>query len=175
MKWFFLLLISGFNLASASSLPITLEREEQVANVVLTARAEVRVIAPLLRSSIVTNALRRVLVEHHVRVLILADADLIQDRSSYIPALSVLASRHHPVQVRLLRGITRAVLIVDQARVMLGPLVTEPATFGLKPTRLLMDTTEARVQTKAFQSQWQRAKPWSLELQNPRFATGGKP
>jgi hypothetical protein len=166
MKWFLLLLISSFNLASANSLPITFDREEQVANVVLTARAEVRVIAPLLRSSIVTN---------HVRVYILAGADLIQDRSSYIPALSVLASRHHPIQVRLLRSITRAVLIVDQARVVFGPLVTEPATFGLKPTRLVMDTTEARVQAKTFQNQWQRAKPWSLELQNPRFATGGKP
>jgi hypothetical protein len=38
-----------------------------------------------------------------------------------------------------------------------------------------MDATEAQGQVKAFQSQWQRAKPWSLELQNPKFLTGGKP
>jgi hypothetical protein len=168
-----LLLISS--LVQANSIPIELHSENDVAKIVLSTRAQVFVLAPQLHSKVVANALRRIAVEDHVRVLILCDASLITDRSSFIPALSYLQQRRHPIEVRLLKRISQSSLIVDDARAVFGPLVMESWTYGLKPTRLVLDTTQSLEQSKHFWAQWKRAKPWRFETNNPRFTTGGKP
>ena len=171
----FLALFLVSSLAQANSIPIELHSENDVAKVVLSARAQVFVLVPQLHSKIVANALRRIAVEGHVRVLILCDASLITDRSSFIPTLSYLQQRQHPIEVRLLERITQTSLIVDDARAVFGPLVMESWTYGLKPTRLILDTAKSLEQSKHFWMQWKRAKPWTFETSNPRFTTGGKP
>ena len=88
--------------------------------------------------------------------------------------LSVLGTRKLPVEVRLLRDVTRATLIVDESRTVFGALIAAPESFGLPPTRLVNDETETRVQAQMFAGQWQRATPWSYRIAPTRFTNGGQ-
>jgi hypothetical protein len=163
------------SLGYATGIPVVLEREADVARVITAARHEVLVTAPSLRSRAVANALREVVVQGGVRVLILCDAKRVAEPSSFVPALSLLKGRSSQLEVRVLRGVNQAHLIVDGTRVVFGALVAAPWTHGLEPTRLVMDVAEARTQARAFFVQWRRALPWLLTIRPPRFTSGGSP
>jgi hypothetical protein len=168
-----LLVLSG--LGYATGIPVVLEREADVARVITAARHEVLVTAPSLRSRAVANALREAVVQSGVRVLILCDAKQVAEPSSFVPALSLLKGRGLQLEVRVLRGVRRANLIVDGTRVVFGALVAAPWTYGLEPTRLVMDAAEAQTQTRAFFAQWKWAAPWAHTIRPPRFTSGGSP
>lgn len=174
MKRAILALSALSSLAIAGGLPVALERASDVATVIASARRQVLVLAPSLRARAVADALRRALVEGGVKLLILCNADLVGERSSFVPMLSVLRARGHTVEVRVLREINRAVLVVDEARAVFGPLMAEPESFNLKPTRLVNDPSEAQGQARAFSAQWQRATRWMYTIQPPRFTNGGR-
>jgi hypothetical protein len=173
MKRTLLTLSALSSLAFAGSLPVTLERSADVAEVITSAHTQVLVLAPSLRARVVADALRRALVEGGVRILILCDADLIAERSSFVPMLSVLRDKY-PVEVRLLRGVTRAALITDDSRAVFGPLIAVPESRGLQPTRLLNEPTESRAQAQWFMAQWKRATPWTYRVPAPRYTNGGQ-
>ena len=174
MKRVILALSALSSLAFSSGIPVTLERSAEVAEVIGSARTRILVLAPSLRGRAVADALRKALVEGGVHVSILCDANLITERSSFVPMLSVLGTRKLPVEVRLLRDVTRSALIVDESRTVFGSLIAAPESFGLQPTRLVNDETEARVQAQLFAAQWQRATPWSYRITPARFTNGGQ-
>lgn len=162
------------NLALSSSIPVRLDHASDVAQVIASSQHEILILVPSLRSRDVANALRKAVVEGGVSLEILCDASLVNERSSFIPMLSMLHERKHDVTVRVLRGVNRATLIVDESRAVFGPLVSEPDSFGLQPTRLVTDEFEAKAQTRAFKTQWQRATPWTYTVKSPSFQTGGQ-
>ena len=162
------------SLALSGGIPVTLERSSDVTQVIASSRHEVLMLVPNLRSRVVANALRQAVVEGGVSLKILCDASLVNERSSFIPMLSMLHERKHDVRVRVLRRVNRTLLVVDQARAVFGPLVSELDSFGLNPTRLVTDALEAQVQARAFRAQWQRATPWTYTLKSPSFKTGGQ-
>jgi hypothetical protein len=169
------LLLLCSSLAAPLNIPLELRSEEDVAKIILAARDHVFVLAPQLRSSIVANALRKVAVEGGVRVLILCDTNRLDEHSGYIAALSKLQERQRPLEVRSLRGISTSTLVVDDTRMMMGPLVSERWTYGLEPTRLTLEPREASRQSKYFWTQWRRGKPWVFKVSNPTFSpSGGK-
>jgi hypothetical protein len=174
MKRIVLALLVLSSLAFSSGIPVTLERSSDVTQVIVSSRREVLLLVPSLRSRVVANALRKAVVEGGVSLEILCDARLVNERSSFIPMLSTLHQRKHNVMVRLLRGMSRAVLIIDESRAVFGPLVSEPDSFGLQPTRLITDALEAQVQARAYRSQWQKATPWTYKIKSPSFKTGGQ-
>ena len=160
------------SLAAPLNIPLELRSEEEVAKVILAARDHVFVLTPALRSPIVANALRQVAVEGGVRVLILCDAGRLEERSNFIPALSKLRERNKSLEVRSLRGVTGSTLVVDDTRMVIGSLVSERWTYGLEPTRLVLEAREAARQSKFFWTQWQRGKPWAFKISNPKFTPG---
>jgi hypothetical protein len=162
------------SLAAPLNIPLELRSEEDVAKIILAARDHVFVLAPQLRSGVVANALRKVAVEGGVRVLILCDTGRLEERSGYIAALSKLQERQRPLEVRSLRGINTGTLVVDDTRMVIGPLVSERWTYGLEPTRLLLEPREASRQSKYFWTQWQRGKPWVFKVSNPTFSPSGR-
>jgi hypothetical protein len=162
------------SLAFSSGIPVRLYHASEVAQVVASSRREVLMLVPSLRSRVVANALRKAVVEGGVLLELLCDASLVNERSSFIPMLSMLRQRNRDVTVRVLRGVNRAVLIVDQSRAVFGPLVSEPGSFGLQPTRLVTDALEAQAQARTFRSQWQKARPWTYSIKSPSFKTGGQ-
>jgi hypothetical protein len=162
------------SLAFSSGIPVRLDHASEVIQVVASSRREILILIPSLRSRAVANALRRAVVEGGVSLEILCDASLVNERSSFIPMLSMLHERKHNVTVRVLRGVNRTLLVMDQSRAVFGPLVSEPDSFGLQPTRLITDALEAQVQARAFRSQWQRATPWTHTVKSPSFKTGGQ-
>ena len=174
MKRALMLLAITSNLALSSSLPGTLERELDVARVIAVARHQVLVLAPDLRSRTVATSLRKAVVESGVSIFILCDADLIRERSSFVPILSLLRERKHQVEVRVLRNVTRRTLIVDETQTVFGALIAEPNSIGSQPTRLLIGKLEARNQARAFWTQWKRATPWTYQIQSPKFSNGGQ-
>jgi hypothetical protein len=160
--------------ALASSFPQELKQESEVASVILSAKREVLILAPNLYSKEIANAVRRVLVEGQTPVRILADSRLIGGRSGFVATLSLLALKTaakpaRPIQVRVIEGIDRAVLVVDGSRSVAGPLVTERWTIGLQPTYFSASAEEAGRRVNVFKRNWPRAKPWSFTIQNPRF------
>ena len=113
------------SLAAPLNIPLELRGEEDVAKIILAARDHVFVLAPQLHSAVIANALRKVAVEGGVRVLILCDTGRLEERSGYIAALSKLQERKRPLEVRSLRGINTSTLVVDDTRMVIGPLVSE--------------------------------------------------
>jgi hypothetical protein len=168
------LLLLCSSLAAPLNIPLELRSEEDVAKIILAARDHVFVLAPQLRSSIVANALRKVAVEGGVRVLILCDTNRLDEHSGYIAALSKLQERQRPLEVRSLRGIVVSTLVVDDTRMVIGPLVSERWTYGLEPTRLTLKPREASRQSKYFWTQWRRGKPWVFKVSNPTFSPSGR-
>jgi hypothetical protein len=162
------------SLAFSSGIPVALERSTEVSEVIASARTRIRILAPSLRARGVADALRKALVEGGVHVQILCDANLVAERSSFVPILSLLRERKLPVEVRLLRGVTRTVLVVDESRAVFGALIAEPESFGLSPTRLVNDANEARAQTQFFDAQWKRATRWKYTITPPKFSNGGQ-
>jgi hypothetical protein len=162
------------SLAFSGGIPVSLDHASDVVQVVASSRREILILIPSLRSRAVANALRRAVVEGGVSLEILCDASLVNERSNFIPMLTMLHERKHNVTVRVLRGVNRVVLILDESRAVFGPLVSEPDSFGLQPTHLVTDALEARTQTKVFRSQWRRATPWMYTLKSPSFKTGGQ-
>ena len=162
------------SLAFSSGIPFKLDHASDVAQVIASSRHEILMLVPSLRSRAVADALRKAVVEGGVSLEILCDASSVNERSSFIPMLSLLHQRKHKVTVRVLRGINRATLIGDESRAVFGPLISEPDSFGLQPTRLVTDGLEAQVQARAFRVQWQRAIPWTYTLNAPSFKTGGQ-
>lgn len=169
-----LIIILLFSSAFASGFPQELKQESEVASVVMSAKREVLILAPNLYSKEVANAVRRVLVEGQTPVRILADARLIAERSGFVATLSLLAMKTatkpaRPIEVRVLERIDRATLVVDGSRSVIGPLVTERWTIGLRPTYFSASTEEAGRRVSIFKRNWANAKPWSFSIQNPRF------
>jgi hypothetical protein len=162
------------SLAFSNGIPVTLERSSDVTQVIASSRRKVLMLVPSLRSRAVANALRKAVVEGGVSLEILCDASLVNERSSFISMLSMLHQRNHNVTVRVLRGVNRTLLVVDESRAVFGPLVSEPDSFGLQPTRLVTDALEAQVQAQAFRAQWHRATPWTYTVKSPSFKTGGQ-
>jgi hypothetical protein len=162
------------SLAFSSGIPIRLEHSSDVTQVIASSRREILILVPSLRSRAVATALRKAVVEGGVSLEILCDASLVYERSSFIPMLSMLHEQKHNVTVRVLRGVNRTLLVTDQSRAVFGPLVSEPDSFGLQPTRLITDVLEARVQARAFRSQWQKATPWTFTIKSPSFKIGGQ-
>jgi hypothetical protein len=162
------------SLAFSGGIPVTLGRSSDVTQVITSSRREVLMLVPNLRSRAVATALRKAVVEGGVSLEILCDASLVNERSSFIPMLSMLHERKHNVTVRVLHGVNRTLLVVDESRAVFGPLVSEPDSFGLNPTRLVTDGLEAQMQVQAFKAQWQRATPWTYTLKSPSFKTGGQ-
>jgi hypothetical protein len=173
MKRMLALVLVSSGLARSSELPVTLESEVDVARVVMSARNEVLVLSPALRSRVVANALRYSAVSSGARLLILTDKRWVEQRSSFIPALSLLNGRAR-VEVRLRSGVSSTLLIVDGRQVVFGPLIAEPSTFGLEPTRLVQDAGEARAQVQGFARHWRKATPWRYRVQSPTFTNGGR-
>jgi hypothetical protein len=162
------------SLAFSSGIPVRLDHASEVAQVIASSRREILILIPSLRSRAVATALQKAVVEDGVSLEILCDASLVNERSSFIPTLSMLQQRKRDVTVRVLRGVNLTLLVVDQSRAVFGPLVSEPDSFGLQPTRLITDALEARVQARAFRSQWQKATPWTYTIKSPSFKTGGQ-
>ena len=174
MKKIVLALSVFSGLALSSSIPTKLDHASDVAQVIASSRHEILILVPSLRSRAVANALQKAVVEGGVSLVILYDESSVNERSSFIPMLSILHQRKHNVTVRVLRGINRALLIIDESRAVYGPLVSEPDSFGLQPTRLVTDTLETRTQARAFKVQWRRATPWTYTVKSPSFKTGGQ-
>lgn len=162
------------SLAFSSGILVRLDHASEVAQVISSSQHEILILVPSLRSRAVANALRKAVVEGGVSLEILSDASSVSERSSFIPMLSMLHQRKHNVTVRVLRGVNRATLIVDESRAVFGPLISEPDSFGFQPTRLVTDALEVQVQAQAFRAQWKRATPWTYTLKAPSFKTGGQ-
>jgi hypothetical protein len=162
------------SLAFSNGIPVRLDHNSEVAQVIASSQHKISILVPNLRSRAVATALRKAVVEAGVSLEILCDASLVNERSNFIPLLSMLHKRKHNVTVRVLRGVNRTLLVVDQSRAVFGPLVSEPDSFGLQPTRLITDALEVRYQTREFRSQWQKATPWTYTLKSPSFKTGGQ-
>jgi hypothetical protein len=167
-----LLVLSSF--AYSNGIPVRLDHASEVAQVIASSRREILILAPSLRSRAVVNALRKAVVESGVSLEILCDESLVNERSSFISMISMLHQRNYNVTVRVLRGVNRTLLVVDKSRAVFGPLVSEPDSFGLQPTRLITDALEVRYQTRVFRAQWKRATPWTYKVQSPSFKTGGQ-
>jgi hypothetical protein len=167
-----LLLLSSF--AYSNGIPVRLDHAAEVAQMVASSRHEILILAPSLRSRVVANALRKAVVEGGVSLEILCDTSLVNERSSFIPMLSMLQQRKHNVTVRVMRSVNRTLLVMDQSRAVFGPLVSEPDSLGLQPTRLITDAPEAQAHGRAFRARWQIARPWTYTVKSPSFKTGGQ-
>ena len=167
-----ILLLAFTCVARASSVPIELQDENDVARVILATQRTLFVIAPQLRSHPIADALRRAAVERGARVLILCDTHHVLERGGYVAGLSLLRQRF-PLEVRVLQGISSQTLIADESRSVTGPLIADPWTFGQTATRLDLERSVALERAGRFWVMWKRAKPWVYRIQNPSFSSPG--
>jgi len=102
------------------SIPLTLlltlgaTAQAEAAHLISTARSEIMLAAPTLRSQAVAEALRQALVVRGVAVFLLVDAELLEERASYVLTLALAGA-----QVRL-APITEGVLIIDRHTALRG-------------------------------------------------------
>ena len=165
-------LLLGFGLAQ--NLPRLLSNEQAVVDLIRSSERRVLLLTPKLYSKSIANALKNLTLERSIPVLILTEPSATTDRASLIPALSLLKRNGHPLEVRLLQQVSRTRLILDDARLVIGPLITGSLAPESPETRLDLDGDTARREAQNFLIQWRRAKPWMLEIRNPQFKGGSK-
>jgi hypothetical protein len=167
-----LALLLGIGLAQ--SLPRVLSNEQAVVDLIRSSERRVMLLTPKLYGKSIVNALKNMILERGIPVLILTEPSATTDRASLIPALSLLKRNGHPLEVRLLQRVSRTRLILDDARLVIGPMITGSLAPSLSGTRLDLDGETARQEAQNFLIQWRRAKPWMLEIRNPQFKGGSK-
>jgi hypothetical protein len=167
-----LALLLGIGLAQ--SLPRVLSNERAVVDLIRSSERRVMLLTPKLYGKSIANALKNLTLERGIPVLILTEPSATTDRASLIPALSLLKRNGHSIEVRLLQRVSRTRLILDDARLVIGPLITGSLTPEALETRLDLDGDTARREASNFLIQWRRAKPWMLEIRNPQFKGGSK-
>ena len=165
-----LLLGIGF----AQSVPRVLSTEQAVVDLIRSSERRVMLLTPKLYGKAIANALKNLTLERGIPVLILTEPSATTDRASLIPALSLLKRNGHPLEVRLLQHVSRTRLIVDDAHLVIGPLIAGSLAPGSSETRLDLDGETARREASNFLIQWRRARPWVLEIRNPQFKGGSK-
>jgi hypothetical protein len=158
----------------AQSLPRVLSNEQSIVDLIRSSERRVMLLTPKLHGKSIANALKNVTLERGIPVLILTEPSATTDRASLIPALSLLKRNGHPLEVRLLQRVSRTRLILDDAHLVIGPLITGSLALGLSETRLDLDGDTARREAQNFLIQWRRGKPWMLEIRNPQFKGGSK-
>jgi hypothetical protein len=162
----------GFGVAQ--SIPRVLSNEQAITDLIRSSERRVMLLTPKLYGKSIASALKNLTLERGVAVLILTEPSATTDRASLIPALSLLKRNGHPLEVRLLQHVSRTRLILDDARLVIGPLIAGSLTPGSPETRLDLDGDTARREASNFLIQWKRAKPWTLEIRNPQFKGGSK-
>jgi hypothetical protein len=158
----------------AQSLPRVLINEQAVVDLIRSSERRVMLLTPKLYGKALANALKNLTLERGIPVLILTEPSATTERASLIPTLSLLKRNGHPLEVRLLQHVSRTRLIVDDYRLVIGPLIAGSSTPGSPVTRLDLDDETARREARNFLIQWKRAKPWMLEIRNPQFKGGSK-
>jgi hypothetical protein len=158
----------------AQNLPRVLSNEQAVINLIRSSERRVMLLTPKLYGKSIANALKNLVLERGIPVLILTEPSATTDRASLIPTLSLLKRNGHPLEVRLLRRVSRNRLILDDSRLVIGPLITGSLAPGSSETRLDLDGDTARLEASNFLIQWKRAKPWMLEIRNPQFKGGSR-
>jgi hypothetical protein len=158
----------------AQNLPRVLNNEKALVDLIRSSERRVMLLTPKLYGKSIANALKNLTLERGIPVLILTEPSATTDRASLIPALSLLKRNGHPLEIRLLQRVSRTRLILDDARLVIGPLITGSLTPGSPETRLDLDGDSARREASNFLIQWRRAKPWMLEIRNPQFKGGSK-
>jgi hypothetical protein len=167
-------LVLLFGICLAQSLPRVLSDEQAVVDLIRSSEWRVMLLTPKLYGKSIAKALKNLTLERGIPVLILTEPSATTDRASLIPALSLLKRNGHPLEVRLLQRVSRTRLILDDARLVIGPLITGSLAPGSLETRLDLDGDTARREARNFLIQWRRAKPWMLEVRNPQFKGGSK-
>jgi hypothetical protein len=158
----------------AQNLPRALSNGQAVVDLIRSSERRVLLLTPKLYGKSIANALKNLTLERGIPVLILTEPSATTDRASLIPALSLLKRNGHPLEVRLLQRVSRTRLILDDSRLVIGPLIAGSLTPGSLETRLDLDGDTARREAQNFLIQWRRAKPWMLEIRNPQFKGGSK-
>jgi hypothetical protein len=158
----------------AQNLPRVLNNEQAVVDLIRSSERRVMLLTPKLHGKDIAKALKNLTLERGVPVLILTEPRATTDRASLIPALSLLKHNGHPLEVRLLQHVSRTRLVLDDSRLVIGPLIAGSLTPGSLETRLDLDGDTARREAQNFLIQWRRAKPWMLEIRNPQFKGGSK-
>jgi hypothetical protein len=170
----FLLAFWLLSFGLAQNLPRVLSNEQALVDLIRSSERRVMLLTPKLYGKSIANALKNLTLERGIPVLILTEPSATTDRASLIPALSLLKRNGHPLEVRLLQRVSRTRLILDDARLVIGPLIAGRLTPGSLETRLDLDGDTARREAQNFLIQWRRAKPWMLEIRNPQFKGGSK-
>ncbi len=168
-----LLLVGGFARADA----FRIDTDQQVAAIINSARRDVVLMIPDLRSSEVYNALRTVLINNRLKVRVLTDASTVTNGANRMAALSLLGLeiRNPPgelkqtalafdVQVRVLSGIRERFALIDGHALMRGPVVGEPPTIGQGRTWLITEAGDVERFRALFNTNWGRAKPWVYRI-----------
>jgi hypothetical protein len=172
MKWKligFLLSISMF--ARAESFRV--DSAQQVAAVITSARRDVVLMIPDLRSVEVYNALKTVLINNRLKVRVLTNASMVMNGANRIAALSLLGleiknppsdlkqtSVSFDVQIRVLSGLTERFALIDGQKLMRGPVVGELPAIDQGRTWLITEPSDVERYRTHFNTNWTRAKPW---------------
>ena len=173
MRFLLIPIFVSFGVALAQTFPRELKDEQELVGIVRSSESRLLLLTPTLHSKNLANALRAISLERGVTILILTTPNATTDRASLIPALSLLKRNGHSLEVRLLRNVSRTLLIVDDRRMVIGPMVSGIWSGGAQ-TRLDLEPNTARSEAANFLAQWRRAKPWQLEIKNPQFKGGSK-
>lgn len=174
MRRLLLLVVWLLGISLAQILPRVQSNEQTLVDLIRSSERRVMMLTPKLYGKSIANALKNLTLERGIPVLILTEPSATTDRASLIPALSLLKRNGHPLEVRLLQHVSRTRLILDDARLVIGPLITGSLTPGPPETWLDLDGDTARREASNFLIQWRRAKPWRLEIRNPQFKGGSK-
>lgn len=93
------------------------------ANLILSARRQVLLVTPILRSRMIAEALRKKAVAMGLPIYIMT-SDQVAQNDSYLPALSLLSS----IRIRILPNLgaqSHGLLVVDNRTYIIGPILIE--------------------------------------------------
>lgn len=129
---------------------------EELVRLIDQAKRQVVLVAPSLYSSPIASALHRAAVQRGVQVLLLLEAEGINQPSSYGAALSFLAPER-PLYVRVVRAVLlEPRLLLDSRLLVSGPLVAGD-TFSERPTQVSRRFTDLALEVDRFNRVWQQA------------------
>jgi hypothetical protein len=176
MRWIVLVFLLALGMIARAD-AFRVDSDRQVAAIMGSARREVVLMIPDLRSAEVYNALKTVLISDRLKVRVLTNASTVMNGANRIAALSLLGleiknppgdlketAQAYDLQVRVLSGIRERFALVDGGQLMRGPVVGEPPAIGQARTWLITEPSEVERFRTHFNTNWARAKPWVYRI-----------
>ncbi len=178
MKQFFPMWLSFWLLVMFAQALAQVElSQDKVLQMLAACNSEIELSADLISSKAISEELRKAVVHRGVVVHLLLNRRYLMNGNNYAWGLSIMRQAQgyeqlsKRLQIRVLdsREELPHILLLDKAELVMGKQIAVAVRPGIKNPQYSSDGAALAQAKKWFGFWWDKAKPWSNALQEPKF------